>query len=151
MVIVNMKGELVMLCANEVLTLYSKNRSKVEQRIYLCCGIILFVLLLVFAVWRLVGGANQTAESAPIRPPTLLSVTQEVSPGVYDDGQSTAYIRPNDVARWGNLDQAVASIILKKQQWEKTFPNKKVVSITSISFPNGAIMLHGLLIHYEIR
>jgi major membrane immunogen (membrane-anchored lipoprotein) len=77
----------------------------------------------------------------------------EVMNKVYDDQQSTAYIRVNKVSTY-EVDIGVADIMIKKKDWEKKFPDKKVVAMsiaTGNSGGKGYPAIVGLLIHYENR
>ena len=81
----------------------------------------------------------------------LSNIGTEVLPNVFDDGQSTVYIKVDK--QWlGNGDMTVANIYAKEKNWELQFPTKKVVTWTIIP---GVAKVHvnpfvaGLLIRYE--
>ena len=83
----------------------------------------------------------------------LSSLGTEVLPNVYDDGQSTVYIRVNP--SWndeGEGNAAIADIIAKKAERERQFPDKKVVAMSIVTGDAGGYghpIVVGLLIHYE--
>ncbi|MDP3093233.1 MAG: hypothetical protein Q8N16_00520 [bacterium] len=86
----------------------------------------------------------------------LSSIGTEVLPNVYDDQQSTVYIRvddPSDPSWKGERgDAAIADIIAKKAEWERQFPDKKVIAMSIVTGNAGAYghpIVVGLLIHYE--
>jgi hypothetical protein len=95
--------------------------------------------------------ANDTStEDSPL----LLSFGTEVLPDIYDDGQSTIYIKANN-PQAGEEDTAVADIMTKKMRWEQQFPTKKVITMSIVTGDGGALYGYtavlGLLIHYERR
>ena len=83
-----------------------------------------------------------------------LTGSEEVSKNVFDDQQSTLYIRVDNL-RPGGADASIADIMTKKKYWEKRFPNKKIVAMSIVTGDEGGYygrpIVVGLLIHYEQR
>lgn len=76
----------------------------------------------------------------------------EVIKDVYDDLQSTIYIKVKN--GHASTDEDVADIVMKKKNWEKRFPNKKIVAMSvvtenSVLVGGSSTSIAGLLIHYE--
>ncbi|MFH1236504.1 MAG: hypothetical protein V1685_06245 [Parcubacteria group bacterium] len=79
----------------------------------------------------------------------LLSLTTEVLPGVYDDGQSTAYIKVDNPVRQQE-GAAVIDIMAKKSAWERTYPARQVITMSVVTGDSGPdTIVVGMLIHYK--
>ena len=90
-------------------------------------------------------------------PNPLTTVTadnaDEVLTDIYDDNNSTVYIKVDEPYQHED-DATVAKLMIKKRKWEEKNPNKKVVAMTVVTNDgtiNGFSAVIGLLIHYERR
>lgn len=74
----------------------------------------------------------------------------EVIKNIFDDGFSSAYIVATSRGK-GDNDKAVAGLILQKRTFEKSFPQKRIVSSSVVvgDWGGGQPIVIGLLIHYE--
>lgn len=106
---------------------------------------ILLAALLTLSVVLILVGCNASEDPDPF----LSTGSTEVLRNVYDDQQSTVYIKTDESNVWINGDNAVANIMVKKKEWERQFPKKKVVAISTVTAHDGYPV--GLLIHYEQR
>lgn len=97
---------------------------------------------ILFLCLTLAGCENDSAVSKY----ATTMIGTEVMQDVFDDGQNTVYIRVYNEKGFKLSDNAVAYIIVKKKEWERKFPNKKVVAM-SIVMTNAYV--RGLLIHYN--
>ena len=110
--------------------------------------IMIVVLLLIVGVV----GCNKNDGVAIEENNPLLFNNKEVLQNVYDDQQSTAYIKADslDDNREGS---PIAEIMARKKEWEKKFPAKKIVAMSIVT--SERVYTHsipvGLLIHYEQR
>lgn len=114
------------------------------KKMLLILVMVVFLGLLLVGCWK---------SSAPRGNMIVRGDIVEVLMDVYDDEQSTVYIRVGK-AKIGEEDASIAEIMAKKSSWERKFPNKKVVamSIVTGSVGNyGYPVVIGLLIHYERR
>ncbi len=92
-------------------------------------------------------------ESSNTQQDIQLTGSIQVMQSVFDDQQSTLYIRVEHPGVAG-ADAAVADIIAKKRSWEKQFPNKEIKAMTIVTGDGGGYghpIVVGLLIHYEER
>lgn len=108
--------------------------------------VMVFVLSFVFV---LAGCGDNPSTRESIAP----TGSVEVLRNVFDDQQSTAYIRVDD-PRIQEADTAVAEIMMKKKNWENQFPDKKIVAMSVVTGDGGGYgtpIVFGLLIHYEWR
>lgn len=79
---------------------------------------------------------------------------REVSTNIYDDNISSAYMKVDGEAK--NEDEAIAILTMKKVNWEKQFPTKRIVAMTIVygnyHAGNGFhSYVSGLFIQYERR
>ena len=100
-----------------------------------------FVLLLIIA-WIVIERFDDTAKKIP----SLSSISVEILPNVYDDQQSTVYIKVDNPSLAD--DSPIVDIITKKAEWERQFPAKKIVAMSVVTGSTGGFVI-GLLIHYE--
>lgn len=84
----------------------------------------------------------------------LSAIGTEVLPNVFDDGQSSVYIRAD--YQWMNpVEIQLVDILYKKRYWESKFSTtKRIISTSNVTGNGGTYgssFLAGMLIHYEQR
>lgn len=105
------------------------------------------VIAVLFSGFILAG----CGESAVASKELISAGTVTVAENVYDDQHSTVYLKV-DEPKASEEDAAIASLITKKNKWEKQFPNKRIVAmsiVTGNADNEGHLIIIGLLVHYE--
>ena len=117
----------------------------------------LVTILLSFGL-VIVGGNNYSFAKAKTKEAITIPFDGmvEVLPEVYDDQQSTVYIKVKAPIRTKE-DIAITEIVNKKRKWCEKFPAKKVITWSIVPGDDqnffggmyGFTVVVGLLIHYE--
>jgi hypothetical protein len=115
----------------------------------------LWVIPILFLSLALIG----CGDTSTIPENTALAWGTEVLPNVFDDNEGTLYIHVDNrdieqVDIREQADTAIANIMTKKREWDKQFPNKKVVAMSIVTGNKGGFgqpIVAGLLIHYEFE
>ena len=72
----------------------------------------------------------------------LVNKNNEVAPGIFDDEQGNVYI----LAEVNGIGASVSELTQKKTQWQKMFPQKKIVGFSPIPYSGisgyGAMMVY---------
>ena len=88
--------------------------------------------------------------SAPAKISPLACGGTEVLKNVYDDQQSTVYIKSSFVNKDRCCqDGAISDIMTRKKEWSQKFPTKEVVTMSVVYDFSAWNEVTGLLIHYK--
>lgn len=119
--------------------------------------IILSVIPLAFAASACYNAPNPHQNEAPEKSDQILKSkdlekSEQVFNGIRDNNKSSVYIKVANPLILKNQDYAVMEIIEKKEEWQKKFPEKKLIAMSIVTGDmgsNGHPVVFGLLIHYE--
>jgi|GEM_PF-6493056 len=101
----------------------------------------------------LVGCSSDEVLDEKLNAESLFPLEETGIPLVYDDQQSTVFIKV-DGRLPGNEETAIVDLIKKKRKWEQQFPTKKIITMSVVAGSVGIYghsVVFGLLIHYEQR